>query len=88
MARITGGTVARGTKRRSGGNGRGRKSKKKKLDSPNTLIVLGSGWKDRSWAMPLAGATDYSSSFHTWAAGERWCRHRFNSTNPPRQEWA
>jgi len=58
MARIIGGTVARGTKRRSGGNGRGRKSKKK-LDSPNTLIVLGSRWKDRSWAMPLAGATDY-----------------------------
>ena len=61
MANIMGKTVVRGTKHRGGGNGRGRESKKKKLDSPNTLIALGSGWKDRSWAMPPAGATDIVS---------------------------
>ena len=38
--------------------------RRKKLDSPNTLIALGPGWKDRSWAMPLAGATDYESIAH------------------------
>ena len=50
----------------------------KRLIPRTPCIVLGLGWRDWSWAMPLAGATDYLSS--------PWCPGPSQPIAPPRPQ--